>query len=138
MADQKAARRRAHVWRFAVRPLGVRAVLVADLRAGRAGLALDALACDVCAPAAWRARLVGAAAPAAVGMPACFIAWALGVDLSATQLATGVALSVLYRLHLTFWSLLGGVFVLFEKDRVTRADVAREVERERSGDGGVA
>ena len=50
----------------------------------------------------------------------------------------GVALSVLYRLHLTFWSLLGGVFLLFEKDRVTRADVAREVERERSADGGVA
>lgn len=50
----------------------------------------------------------------------------------------GVALSVLYRLHLTFWSLLGGVFLLFEKDRVTRDDVAREVERERSADGGVA
>lgn len=38
----------------------------------------------------------------------------------------GVALSVLYRLHLTFWSLLGGLFVLFEKDRVTRADIERE------------
>ncbi|MFN9703521.1 MAG: YbhN family protein, partial [Planctomycetota bacterium] len=49
----------------------------------------------------------------------------------------GVALSVLYRLHLTFWSLLGGVFLLLEKDRVTRADVAREVARERS-DGGMA
>lgn len=42
----------------------------------------------------------------------------------------GVALSVLYRLHLTFWSLLGGVFVLFEKDRVTRADIEHEVELE--------
>lgn len=42
----------------------------------------------------------------------------------------GVALSVLYRLHLTFWSLLGGLFVLFEKDRVTRADIDREVELE--------
>jgi uncharacterized protein (TIRG00374 family) len=49
----------------------------------------------------------------------------------------GVALSVLYRLHLTLWSLLGGLFLLFEKDRVTRADVAREVEREQ-GDSGVA
>jgi hypothetical protein len=49
----------------------------------------------------------------------------------------GVALSVLYRLHLTFWSLLGGVFLFFEKDRVTRDEVAREVERERS-DAGVA
>jgi len=46
-------------------------------------------------------------------------------------------LSVLYRLHLTFWSLLGGVFLLFEKDRVTRDEVAREVERERS-EAGVA
>ena len=35
--------------------------------------------------------------------------------------------SVLYRLHLTLWSLLGGILVLFEKDRVTRAEVAHEV-----------
>jgi len=42
----------------------------------------------------------------------------------------GVALSVLYRLHLTFWSLLGGVFVLFEKDKVTRADIERETALE--------
>ena len=56
---------------------------------------------------------------------------------AATMGTRGVAVSLLYRLHLTFWSLLGGVFVLFEKDRVTRADVAAEVERERSG-GGVA
>jgi hypothetical protein len=33
--------------------------------------------------------------------------------------------------------LLGGVFLFFEKDRVTRDEVAREVERERS-DAGVA
>lgn len=46
----------------------------------------------------------------------------------------GVALSVLYRLHLTFWSLLGGVFVLFEKDRVTKADIEREVEAEERED----
>lgn len=46
----------------------------------------------------------------------------------------GVALSVLYRLHLTFWSLLGGLFVLFEKDRVTRADIAHEVELEAHDD----
>jgi len=46
----------------------------------------------------------------------------------------GVALSVLYRLHLTFWSLLGGLFVLFEKDRVTRADIDREVELEEHDD----
>lgn len=46
----------------------------------------------------------------------------------------GVALSVLYRLHLTFWSLLGGLFVLFEKDRVTRADIEHEVELEEHDD----
>ncbi|MEC7584541.1 MAG: lysylphosphatidylglycerol synthase transmembrane domain-containing protein [Planctomycetota bacterium] len=42
----------------------------------------------------------------------------------------GAALSVLYRLQLTFWSLLGGLFVLFEKDRVTKADIEHEVELE--------
>ncbi len=50
----------------------------------------------------------------------------------------GFALSVLYRLHLTLWSLLGGVFVLFEKDRVTRADVAHEVELEEQEAAGAA
>ncbi|MFY9343416.1 MAG: lysylphosphatidylglycerol synthase transmembrane domain-containing protein [Planctomycetota bacterium] len=50
-----------------------------------------------------------------------------GVANAAAVMGTrGVALSVLYRLHLTFWSLLGGLFVLFEKDRVTRADIERE------------
>jgi uncharacterized membrane protein YbhN (UPF0104 family) len=47
----------------------------------------------------------------------------------------GVALSVLYRLHLTLWSLLGGLFVLFEKDRVTQADIDREAELEAKEDG---
>ena len=46
----------------------------------------------------------------------------------------GVALSVLNRLHLTFWSLLGGLFVLFEKDRVTKDDLERESELERRED----
>ena len=46
----------------------------------------------------------------------------------------GVALSVLYRLHLMLWSLLGGVFVLLEKDKVTRADIAGEVEAEERED----
>ena len=45
----------------------------------------------------------------------------------------GVALSVLYRLHLTFWSLLGGVCLLFERDRVTRADIEQETQREAIG-----
>jgi glycosyltransferase 2 family protein len=59
---------------------------------------------------------------------------------AATVMGTrGVALSVLYRLHLTLWSLLGGLFVLFEKDRVTKADIEREValeDREGSAHGG--
>lgn len=42
----------------------------------------------------------------------------------------GVALSLLYRLVLTFFSGLGGLFLLFEKDRVTKADVDREVALE--------
>ncbi len=42
----------------------------------------------------------------------------------------GVALSVLYRVHLTLWSLVGGVLVLFERDKVTRSDIEQEVERE--------
>ncbi len=46
----------------------------------------------------------------------------------------GVALSILYRLHLTFWSLLGGLFVLFEKDKVTKDDIEREVALERRED----
>ncbi len=54
-----------------------------------------------------------------------------GVPDAARIMATrGVALSVLYRLHLTCWSLLGGIAVLLEKDRVTRADVEREVALE--------
>lgn len=41
-----------------------------------------------------------------------------------------VALSVLYRIHLTLWSLLGGILMLLGRDRVTRAEVRREIERE--------
>jgi uncharacterized protein (TIRG00374 family) len=42
----------------------------------------------------------------------------------------GVALSLLYRVHMTLWSLLGGLFVLTDKDRVTRAEVERELALE--------
>lgn len=45
---------------------------------------------------------------------------------SAVMGTRGVALSVLYRLHLILWSLLGGVLVLLEKDKVTKADLERE------------
>ena len=58
-----------------------------------------------------------------------------GGESAAKMMATrGVALSVLYRLHTMLWSLLGGVFVLFEKDKVTRADIEREVELEERED----
>jgi uncharacterized protein (TIRG00374 family) len=43
-----------------------------------------------------------------------------------------VALSVLHRIQMTLWSLLGGVFLVLDKDRVTRAEVEAEVERERA------
>jgi hypothetical protein len=52
-------------------------------------------------------------------------------DPARTMATRGVALSVLYRLHLTLWSLIGGIAVLLEKDRVTRADVEREVALEK-------
>jgi hypothetical protein len=38
----------------------------------------------------------------------------------------GVALSILYRIHLTLWSLLGGLLVLLERDRVTQADIEQQ------------
>lgn len=54
-----------------------------------------------------------------------------GVANAAEVMGTrGVALSVLYRLHLILWSLLGGVLVLLEKDKVTKADLEREQELE--------
>jgi glycosyltransferase 2 family protein len=60
----------------------------------------------------------------------------LGGGLGAVEMMTtrGVALSVLYRLHTMLWSLLGGVFMLFEKNRVTRADIDAEVQREERED----
>lgn len=41
-----------------------------------------------------------------------------------------VALSVLYRLHTTLWSLLAGLLVLFERERVTQQDIEQEQQRE--------
>jgi uncharacterized protein (TIRG00374 family) len=59
-----------------------------------------------------------------------------------------VSLSLLYRIHLTLWSLLGGLMLAFTKDRVTRQDVQDQVALEEaeemaeaaqiSGDGGAA
>ncbi|MBK8977000.1 MAG: flippase-like domain-containing protein [Planctomycetes bacterium] len=42
----------------------------------------------------------------------------------------GVALSVLYRLHTTAWSLIGGIMLLIDRDRVTRAEFEAEIARE--------
>ena len=42
----------------------------------------------------------------------------------------GVALSVVFRVHMTLWSLLGGLMILFDKDRVTRRDIEEEVKLE--------
>ena len=53
-----------------------------------------------------------------------------GAMAEAAMSTRGVALSLLYRIHLTCWSLLGGVVVLLEKDRVTKADLDREAARE--------
>jgi hypothetical protein len=50
----------------------------------------------------------------------------------------GVALSVLYRLHTTLWSLVGGAMVLLDKDRVTRREVEAEVAREHAEDEALA
>ncbi len=62
-----------------------------------------------------------------------------GGPVAAAAMSTrGVALSLLYRLHLTCWSLLGGLFVLMEKDRVTKADLAREAAIEAQEDASAA
>ncbi len=49
-------------------------------------------------------------------------------DAAQVMYTRGVALSILYRIHLTLWSLLGGVLVLFERDRVTQADVDQQID----------
>ena len=51
-------------------------------------------------------------------------------DPVAVMRTRGVALSVLYRLHTTLWSLVGGVMLLTDRHRVTRAeiDVARHAD----------
>ncbi|MCA8943301.1 MAG: flippase-like domain-containing protein, partial [Planctomycetes bacterium] len=60
-------------------------------------------------------------------------AHAIGVVEPVRTMATrGVALSVLYRVHLMAWSMVGGLLTLTAKDRVTRAEVEQEIAR---GDG---
>ncbi|MCB9869465.1 MAG: flippase-like domain-containing protein [Planctomycetes bacterium] len=57
----------------------------------------------------------------------------VGADaLTATKVmgTRGVALSLLYRIHLTLWSLVGGVLFFFDKDKVTRAEMERQAAAE--------
>ncbi|MEC9047594.1 MAG: lysylphosphatidylglycerol synthase transmembrane domain-containing protein [Planctomycetota bacterium] len=51
-------------------------------------------------------------------------------DAAAAMRTRGVALSLLYRAVLTAFSCVAGLLVLFEKDRVTRAEIDREVARD--------
>jgi uncharacterized protein (TIRG00374 family) len=60
-----------------------------------------------------------------------YVKGASTVDGAARVMGTrAVALSVLYRLHTTIWSLAAGLLVLFERDRVTQKDIDEEVRRE--------
>jgi uncharacterized membrane protein YbhN (UPF0104 family) len=51
-------------------------------------------------------------------------------DPVAVMRTRGVALSLVYRIHLTLWSLLGGLLALLEKEKVTQADVQHELQVE--------
>ena len=65
---------------------------------------------------------------------ASYIAGAGSLEAGAKAMGTrAVALSVLYRLHTTLWSLLAGLLVLFGRDRVTQQDIAAEQQREDAG-----
>ncbi|MCC6784137.1 MAG: flippase-like domain-containing protein [Planctomycetes bacterium] len=44
-------------------------------------------------------------------------------DAEAVMRTRGIALSVLYRLHTTLWSLVGGVMLLTDRQRVTKAEL---------------
>lgn len=53
-----------------------------------------------------------------------YVTGTVGLDAGARVMGTrAFALSVLYRLHTTLWSLLGGLMILFERDRVTQKDI---------------
>ena len=59
-----------------------------------------------------------------------FSKFAAGATAAQTMYTRAVSLSLLYRLHLTLWSLLGGLILAFTKDRVTSKDVEQEVALE--------
>ena len=46
-------------------------------------------------------------------------------------------MSLVYRIHLTLWSLVGGVIYFFDKDKVTRQEMADEVEKEEAEEAAV-
>ncbi|MHC4079130.1 MAG: lysylphosphatidylglycerol synthase transmembrane domain-containing protein [Planctomycetota bacterium] len=56
--------------------------------------------------------------------------FAAGAGAAQTMYTRAISLSLLYRIHLMLWSLLGGLILLFTKDRVTRLDVEHEVAME--------
>lgn len=53
-----------------------------------------------------------------------------GAATEAVRRTQGVCLSLLFRLHMTLVSVLGGIVLLFEKDRVTREDVDEQMAKE--------
>lgn len=53
-----------------------------------------------------------------------YVGGSVGIDAAGRIMGTrAFALSLLYRLHTTVWSLLGGLMILFERDRVTQKDI---------------
>lgn len=75
-----------------------------------------------------------------------FPKYAASVVTAPVMYTRAVSLSLLYRIHLTLWSLVGGLILASTKDRVTRQDVENQVALEEaeemagagqiSGDGG--
>jgi glycosyltransferase 2 family protein len=75
-----------------------------------------------------------------------FPKYAASLATATVMFTRAVSLSLLYRIHLTLWSLLGGLILALTKDRVTRQDVEDQVALEEaeemtgagqiSGDGG--
>ncbi len=61
-----------------------------------------------------------------------FTAGGVGAHAAQTIYTRAVSLSLLYRVHLTLWSLLGGLILLLTKERVSRQEVEHEVALEQA------
>ncbi|MDH3688576.1 MAG: flippase-like domain-containing protein [Gammaproteobacteria bacterium] len=57
------------------------------------------------------------------------------IDPEQVMRTRGVALSILFRVHITMWSLLGGILILLQRDRITQKDIETEVGLEREEEG---